>query len=189
MRTLLFSALAILSSSAWAQEGRPGSYLGLSLGQLDYEEEAFGTTLEDTALAYKLYGGYRFGDTWAVEASYGQTSSLKWSESGTLPGFGSTTATLSGDYDVLEVRGLAHLGVFLVGLGYWDADLKATLSVTSTLTGPMSVSASDSDSGASLILGGQWSFDTWSLRAEYEYFDTESTVDAYTLGVGVHFRF
>lgn len=175
--------------SAWAQDSAPGPYFGASLGQLDYEEDAFGATLEDTALAYKLYGGYRLGKTWALEGSYGQTSDLKWSESGFVPGVGDASLTLKGDYDILEIRGLAHLGAFIAGIGWWDADLNMSVTGTTGPTGAFAFSGSDSDSGASLILGGQWALDTWSIRAEYELFDTDSSVDVYTLGVGLHFRF
>lgn len=172
-----------------AQEQHAGAYLGFGLGQLDYEEDAFGVTFEDTALAYKLYGGYRFNETWALEGLYGNTSDLKWSAAGPLPGLGNVTATLSGDYEILEVRGLAHIRAFFAGIGLWDAEVDATLSGSSTIFGAFSESASSSDSGLSLILGGQWDFELWRVRAEYELFDTESSVDAYTLDLGVHYRF
>lgn len=189
LRKWIIAAMLLAGNAAWAQDDDAGGYFGVGLGQLDYEEESFGLTLEDTTLAYKLYGGYRFDDTWAFEASYGQTSDLKWSDSGFVPGLGDASVTLSGDYEVLEIRGVAHLRAFMIGLGLWDADLNASLSGTTTSTGPFAASASDSDSGLSVILGGEWKMDTWNLRAEYEFFDTESTVDAYTLSLGLHFRF
>jgi hypothetical protein len=188
MRALFISLLAFASASAIAQDDS-GAYVGFGIGQLDYEEEDFGLTLEDTTLFYKVYGGYRFDETWAFEAYYGQTDDLEWTESGFDPGIGDYSVRLAGDYDLREVRGLAHLDWFLIGLGYWDADLSASLSGTSDLTGPFSISESDSDSGASIIVGGEWDLDTLAIRAELEYFDTESTVDAYTIGVGIQFTF
>jgi hypothetical protein len=185
---MIFSLLALASASAVAQDNT-GAYVGFGLGQLDYEEDAFGITLEDTTLFYKVYGGYRFDETWAFEAYYGQTDDLEWTDSGFDPSLGDYSARLAGDYDVLELRGLAHFDWFLVGLGYWDADLSASLSGTSDLTGPFSESTSDSDSGASLIVGGEWDVGGMAIRAEFEYFDTESTVDAYTIGVGLQFSF
>lgn len=187
MRKLLIVPL-MWCASVSAQEVA-GAYVGFGLGQLDYEERDFGITLEDTTLAYKVYGGYRFNEVWSFEASYGVTDDLKWSESGFIPGVGNVSLTLQGDYEILEVRGLAHLKAFLVGVGYWDADLSANLSGTAPGIGPFSISTSDSDSGASMILGGQWALDRWGIRAEYELFDTESTVDAFTLGLSVHHRF
>jgi hypothetical protein len=178
--------IASFSTGAWAQT-ETGPYVGFGLGQLDYEESDFGLTFDDTALAYKVYGGYRFTETWAVEAYYGQTADLEWSDSGSIPGV--IFARLSGDYETIEIRALAYFNAFVVGIGYWDADLKATLSGTLSFSGPFSYSASDSDSGASAILGGEWDIDQWSIRGEIEVFDTDSNVDAYTVGVGLHFRF
>lgn len=186
MRSFVVLLIALFGASALAQT-ETGPYIGLGLGQLDYEESDFGLTFDDTTLAYKVYGGYRFTETWALEAAYGKTDDLEWSDFGSIPGV--ISANLSGDYDFIEIRALAHLSAFIVGIGYWDADLNATLSGTLTFPGPFSYSASDSDSGASAILGGQWDLDKWSIRGEFEVFDTESNVDAYTVGVGLHYRF
>lgn len=185
MRLFTLLLLTLFSVGALAQE--QGAYVGFGLGQLDYEETDFGLTFDDTTLAYKVYGGYRFTETWAVEASYGQTDDLEWSDFGSIPGV--ISATLSGDYEFIEIRALAHINAFIVGIGYWDSDLNATLSGTLSFPGPFSYSASDSDSGVSAILGGEWDLDQWSIRGEIEVFDTESNVDTYTVGIGLHFRF
>lgn len=185
MRLFTLLLLTLFSVGALAQE--QGAYVGFGLGQLDYEETDFGLTFDDTTLAYKVYGGYRFTETWAVEASYGQTDDLEWSDFGSIPGV--ISATLSGDYEFIEIRALAHINAFIVGIGYWDSDLNATLSGTLSFPGPFSYSASDSDSGVSAILGGEWDLDQWSIRGEIEVFDTESNVDTYAVGIGLHFRF
>jgi hypothetical protein len=76
MRSFFHLLLFLAGTSVFAQD-EPGAYLGCGLGQFDYEEYAVGVTLDDTALAYKVYGGYRFDETWALEAAYGQTDDLK----------------------------------------------------------------------------------------------------------------
>jgi hypothetical protein len=188
MKIFLAIGLALLSTEALAQD-LAGPYVGFGLGVLDYEEKDFGVILEDKTMAYKVYGGYRFDERWTIEGSYGQTASLEWSEFADIPGFGFVSATLKGDYDVIEIRGLAHFDWFLVGLGYWDADLSATLSGNTSFAGPFDVWASDSDSGTSLIVGGEWHRDKLVIRSELDYFDTDSAIDVYTFGVGLHFRF
>lgn len=186
MRPIIALLIVFLAASGQAQT-ETGPYIGFGLGQLDYKESDFGLTFDDSAIAYRVYGGYRFTETWAVEASYGQTDDLKWSDFGSIPGV--ISANFSGDYDLVEIRALAHIKVFIVGIGYWDADLNATLSGELSFPGPFSYSASDSDSGVSAIIGGEWDFDRWSIRGEIETFDTESNVDVYAVGVGFHFRF
>jgi hypothetical protein len=188
MRVLTAISMLMVCTVGLAQE-ESGPYIAFGIGQLDYEEDAFGLTLDDTTLSYKIYGGYRFDETWAFEAYYGQTDDLEWTDAGNLPGLGTYSARLAGDYDIVSLRGLAHFGWFVVGIGYWDADLSASLTGTSDFTGPFAESASGSDSGASLIAGGEWDLGGWAIRAEFEYFDTESTVDAYNLGIGVQFGF
>lgn len=176
MRVISAVLLVLLSNSVIAQD-ETGPYFGFGVGLFDYEEEApgaapgFSIKFSDSAASYKLYGGYRFSETWAFEGAYGSTSDL----SDTVFGI-----PISADYDVLEVRGIAHLGTFLAGFGYFDADVSASA---------FGESVSDSDSGATVIIGGEWARNDWRFRVEYEIFDTESSVDAFVIGFGAHFRF
>jgi hypothetical protein len=89
----------------------------------------------------------------------------------------------------VEVRGLAHLNAFFAGIGYWDADANVTLSVSSPSFGSLSASESVSDSGASVVLGGQWDLERVGIRVELEAYDMDDVEHAYNLGVGVHYRF
>lgn len=169
MKSMMALTLMLFGTSVLAQD--EGAYVGFGLGWFDYEESDFGFVFSDSAPAARVYGGYRFTETWAFEASYSSTADIKDAPFG-FP--------VSANYDILEVRGLAHLGAFLVGLGYWDADISASA---------FGLSVSDSDSGASAIFGGEWAKNSWSFRIEYELFDTESSVDAAVLGFGAHYRF
>ncbi len=72
-----------------------------------------------------------------------------------------------------------------VGAGLYDADL----ITEGTVGGAGAVSAEDSDNGSTALIGLQLDFPKVSVRAEYEWFDTQSSVDLWTAGVGVIFRF
>jgi hypothetical protein len=186
IRKTMICCLALWSAGAWGQE----AYVGGGLGQFDFQEEGDGSlALDDTALFYKVYGGYRFNDTWAVEGSYGITDELSESTTEILPPFGTLNATVSAEYDFLEARGLAHIKAFFAGIGYWEADLDATLDINTAITGPVSVEVSDSDSGALIVFGGQWDLERVGIRVEAVAYDMDNVDSAYNVGVGVHYRF
>lgn len=181
MRTVLLGGALLFSSAALSQEG---PYVGFKLGVFDFEETISPPTFSfsDTAPVYSLYGGYRFNDRWAVEGTLVTTSDLKDELFGVTPG--------SISIDMFEIRGLAHFGSFLVGLGYWDS---IDFSTSSMLAGP-------GGNGLSFILGGEWSLnDDWKVRVEAEVFDTEDldlsffsldqSTDAASISVGAHYKF
>jgi len=189
MRIVVAIATCMLCGSAALAQDVTGPYVGFGIGQFDYQEDVFEYQFDDTTSQYKVYGGYRLNDTLAFEASFGETGDLEWSESGDLFPSGSYNVSLSSDFEFFEVRVLAHVGKFLAGYGYWDADFTGRIRGTSSLTGDFDISGSESDSGSALILGGQWDLAKVGLRAEFEYYDTDASVDVYSIGVGVHFRF
>jgi hypothetical protein len=122
--------LALWSAGALAQD-KMGAYLGGGLGQFDFQEEGDGSlAIEDTALFYRVYGGYRFNGTFAVEGA-----------------------------------------------------------INGVLTGPISVPVSDTDSGALIVLGGQWDLERVGIRVELEAYDMGNVESAYNFGLGVHYRF
>ena len=155
MRAPILAGALLVSSAAWSQEG---PYVGLGLGMFDYEEDVFGSPyFSDTAPAYKLFGGYRFNRRWAVEGYLGTTAILK--EQVTI----STPARI--DFDIREIRGLAHFGSFLAGIGFRHVDF----STSPMLAGP-------SSSKFSLIVGGEWSKRKWDFRVEAEAFNTDDRI-------------
>jgi Outer membrane protein beta-barrel domain len=174
----------LLGSTAWSQENLSieGPYFGASIGAFDYSHNLGGFfRFSDTASIGSIYGGYRFNDRWAVEGSYGNTSTLTGRPFG-IP--------LSADFAFMEVRGLAHFGNLYTGVGYWNSDVSRS---------GFSLGAPElrDDSDVSLLLGGEWSFRRdWTFRLEYELFDTrtlgmtdESTVNSSRLSFGAHYRF
>jgi hypothetical protein len=184
----LVCCLALWSAGALAQD-QSGAYLGGGLGQFDFVEEGAGSlAIDDTALSYRVYGGYRFNDTFAVEGSYGKTDEMSESDQ-FIVGPNTVNATVRAEYDFLEARGLAHLKAFFAGIGYWEADLSASVDINSVLTGPISVPASDTDSGVSVVLGGQWDLDRVGVRVELAAYDMDNVESAYNFGLGVYYRF
>lgn len=181
--------LALWSTGALAQD-KSGAYLGCGLGQFDFQEEGDGSLgIDDSALSYRIYGGYRFNGTFAVEGAFGKTDEMSESAQFSVVTIGTVTGTVRAEYDFTEARGLAHVKAFFAGIGYWEADLSATISVSSVLTGPISAPVSDSDSGALIVLGGQWDLDRVGIRVELEAYDMDNVESAYNFGLGVHYRF
>lgn len=190
-RLLCLLGLFIVGTQGHAQDSY--GYLGGGIGNLDYEESASAFTLSlnfsDSAPAYKVYGGYRFSESLAVEASYAVTGDLEDS----IPdifGFGAPLG-ISLDFDVLTVRALGYIPLasfsLFGGIGYFDAD-PSDISITIPGVGSFNVPA-ESDDGATANLGLEWALDAASIRVEFEFFDTESGVDVWALGVGAHWRF
>jgi hypothetical protein len=52
-----------------------------------------------------------------------------------------------------------------------------------------SATASDTESGMSIVLGGQWDLERLGIRVELEAYDMDNVESAYHYGVGVHYRF
>lgn len=108
MRNALALILCLgLAQTANAQD-MSGGYIGFALGAVDYEvaDEDLGETLSDTSTAYRVLGGYRFSDNFAVEGGWVQTSDLEENIVETLPLFGTLTLDVDAELEVLTVRAL-----------------------------------------------------------------------------------
>jgi predicted porin len=202
MRRFSALILALATVPAFGQELR-GPYIGLGIDQIDYSDTIYRIDMDDTAMSQKLIAGFRFNDTLAFEAHYAESDEFVTNASGWVQPFtspigpigGPTTARFAGTFDSYEVRALAHQGAWVLGVGYFSADSAFTLNGTSdwsefgggleTFAG----GAENSDSGFSIIIGGQWDIGDWGIRAEYSYYDLEANADAFSLGVGMQYRF
>ena len=174
---LALSLCVCQKSSAQDDAGdKRGAYLGLSMGLLNYSDSTGIGRIEENTLLTKIYGGFRFGKRWSVEASYGRAQDFETTEE-TRFFFASPEIFTLRDFEILEVRGLAHFGSFYAGVGVWRLDSTMTRYVPSSTFGPYTYDRSDS--GSSVILGGEWDFDRFSLRTEIERYD-----DTWTLGIG-----
>jgi OOP family OmpA-OmpF porin len=192
MKYLICLGLSLGLANAAAAQDRSGAYMGASVGSFSYEEEDefIGTIIDDSATAYRIMGGYRLNDNFAVEGGWGETGDLEGGFTELIPPFGTITLNIVGNYEILTVRALGFLPFervsLLGGVGYYDADLDATVSVTG-LVGP--VDASGSDDGATLVGGIEFNLERVDIRAELEWFDVDSGSEAWDASVGVLFHF
>jgi outer membrane immunogenic protein len=159
---------AIPSAIAGADSGL---YIGFGAGNATVKDSGF----DESDSAYKIFGGYNFGVIplvdLAVEASYADFGK---------PSAGTTSADVSG----LDAFGLAGLsfgpfGVFAkAGIISWDADVTSG-TVTSSKSG------TDSAYG----VGARFAIGSFSVRAEYEYFDLESDLEVGMASISGVFTF
>ena len=181
----LLATAALFSAPVHAQDV-DGAYLGFAAGLVDYEEDVdlIGVTISDSTSAYRIVGGYRFGDNLALEAGWGASSDLE--DTVTVLG---APVRVRGDYEVLTLRllGIARGdGVSLYGgVGYFDSDLTATGSAP----GFGQITTEGSETGATLVGGLQFDLQRVSIRTELEWFDTDGDVKVWDASVGVLFRF
>jgi OOP family OmpA-OmpF porin len=183
-------SLAFVHAAA-AQEENRGAYMGFSVGSFSYEEEdeELGLAIDDTSTGYRLMGGYRFSDNFAVEGGWGKTGDIQDSYTQSIPPFGDFTLDISGEYEVMTVRALGIIPFekvsLLGGVGFYDADLDLTVGIS----GFGDASATDSDSGATLVGGFEFNLERVDIRTELEWFDVDDGAEAFDLSVGVLFNF
>jgi OOP family OmpA-OmpF porin len=167
---------------AQAQSEAAGWYLGAGVGQAssDFDVDTIvyfsGIPFDDTGTdtAFKIFGGYQFGNNLGVELGYidmGEISTI-------APGPDTYTVALSG-FDVFAV-GILPIGnkFSLFGkLGFisWSSD------ATVTLAGVGTGKASESDIDLAYGLGAKYNFTrNFGVQAEYEGFD----IDVVQAGAG-----
>lgn len=182
MSRIFIAAAALLAFGLPAHAADNGFYLGgaLSRSTIDTDDEFFGFEYEDEDTAYKLIGGFRPLDAFAIEANYVDFGEIVFDDTA-ADGF-------RGEYEsrALDAFAVGFLGVPFVeafgkvGLVYWDAD--------AVLQGGIGgIDLSDSESGADLAYGAgvQANFGSLSARLEYERFeisDVDST-ELWSLGL------
>jgi len=211
-RTSLFCGLLLACSVAYAQQ--PGFYLGASVGQttvdLDANEiaadlSALGVTnlsssQDDSATAWKVYGGYQFNPYIGLEGGYADFGSYKLKFAGTLLG-NSVTAKADADAQAIFVDLVGHLplmdnalSLFAKG-GFAYARLKTSASASA---GGMFASDNERDSNFVWKLGAgfRYSFNKqFGFRAEYEKYynvgdkDTTGQSDVNMWSVGATYSF
>ncbi|MBT8118241.1 MAG: porin family protein [Gammaproteobacteria bacterium] len=130
-----------------------GLYIGVGAGNATLKDSAF----EESDSAYKLFGGYNIGFIpfvdLALEASYVD--------------FGKpSTSTES-----IEVSGLNAFGLAGLNFGPFGVFAKAGIVSWSTDTRIGTTSTEDSGTDPAYGLGARLAIGSFSVRAEYEFFD------------------
>jgi OOP family OmpA-OmpF porin len=170
------TALAAVWAPVPAQES--GAYVGGALGQATYTEfcDASALSCDDKDTGWKLFGGYRFNQYFALEATY-----FDWGRAiGTVAGpreipLSQTSFGIAG---VLSFRFAPQFSVFgKLGLLKTEQETPASASGTTTRD------TNETNYGA----GAAFHFTSnWAARAEWER--TEKTkVDM--LSAGIEYRF
>ncbi len=198
MKWIMGALMALAGGAALAQDVS-GAYMGATIGNLTYTQQADGlvnsSAFDDSASAYRLYGGYRLGSRLALELGYATSDGISDTIDMDLLG-GFVPVEVTNDVTITTARALVHfpisaerlpfvsLSVF-AGLGLYDAETQSTGSFAGI---PFAVTESTED-GSTALLGVQVDFPKVSIRGEYEWFDTDSNVDLASAGVGLIFRF
>jgi hypothetical protein len=186
------------ASATAAAQDVSGAYVGATVGNLTYTEKSDGlvatSDFDDSASAYRLYGGYRLGRRLALELGYANSDGV--SDTVDMDIGGVVPVDITSDFSMTTARALLHFPVsaerlpfvslsFFVGAGIYDTDVDSTGSIS----GESSLAFSSTEDGSTALLGVQLDFPKVSVRGEYEWFDTESNVDLWTAGIGMIFRF
>ena len=213
--------LLLISLHASAQQRGLGVYAGVGVGNFQFEDDqgpisvevddslvdeiVVGATqrigipsrLDDSELAWKIFGGWNVTRNLGIEVSYGRASELTSTYSEQV-GDVTVSANLSTNIDIATARVMGYLpfrvGAIFGGLGYFNAETSSTQNVGLTVAGAGSVlnevklGGSATDSGPTAIVGLQWRLPLVVLRADYELMDMNAGRAA-TVNVGVSLGF
>ncbi|MDQ7006887.1 MAG: porin family protein [Acidobacteriota bacterium] len=169
--SLFLVVLILVGTPVLAVEG---PYAGLGLGSTKVDDTDVDLVFSDSAMGWKVFGGYAFTDMFAMEFSYFES--------------GTASDSLFGEKIDVEVTGYTlvgrgslalgdRLGVFLKG-GFFSNDTDATV---------LGVTLSEDDSGLTLGAGLRYqSTDRIAIRGEFDWFDAD--IDTlWTVSVGLEF--
>jgi hypothetical protein len=168
-----------------------GGFVGFGVGSYSYKETSAGTTvIDENSSSWHALGGYEFNDHFAFEGSWGKSGKLQGSVDDFVPGFGPATLSVTEKYETYTLRAVGMLPFkkvkLLGGLGYYSSQIDLTVRVEGL--GEFSDNGM-SDDGAMAALGVEYDLDRMYVRAEYDWFDTPSGVDASEISLNVLFKF
>ena len=221
-RAACLVCLLLAGPQAAAQPHGLGLYAGIGVGQFQFGEDrgplsvdvddsladeivgsatqAIGllpSRLDDSELAFKVFGGWNLSENLGVEISYGRANELTSAYTEEVDDV-TVTANLSTDLAIGSARVMGYfpfrVGAFFGGLGYFSAETRSTQNVGLVVSGmgsaqnQVNLGGGATDSGPSAIIGFQWALPSLALRADYELFDMNAG-SAATLNIGVSLGF
>jgi outer membrane protein with beta-barrel domain len=189
--------LALLTCLGFAQlahaQAERGGYMGGSVGIFDYEEAP---TVDELAFSddpwiYHIFGGYQLNEHVAIEAGFGRTGDIEGSFTDIFPGF---TVEVDAIYDIYTFKVLGILPFDAVSLfgaaGYYSASLSGPVEVVNF--GQIG-ELDGHERGATATIGVQKDFGldlrSMSLRAQLDWYDFGSEIDATGFTIGMVWRF
>ena len=184
---LLLALLALAPApAANAQDGT--AYYGLSIGEIDYADEPF----DDSVNAWHLMVGYMFLEHLGVEGSYGQSETIRDSETfpGLFPGQEDVLSYESELDQILTIRLIGVLpfgdtGISLIGgIGYADIEQEIELAVD----GQLFASGEISGSNPAYYAAVQYDWERIALRLGYEKYDFDAGVDAEEISLNFFYK-
>ena len=168
---ILLSVLGVAGLFAATSSIAGEGYIGASAGIMNVEDDSAGTGFSDTPFSAKVFGGYEFNENFAAEVAYfstvGDAEDLGIDVS--LDGFTLRFVGMIPTSDNFSLLG---------SVGYWDGEAEASAG---------GISATGSEDGVTLGVGGKYRFESVSLRGEFEWFDSEDTIWTFLVGVQVNF--
>jgi hypothetical protein len=166
---VMILSLSLLSFTVEANAGnKTGLFIGGSLGYATTDVSKDSYNFDDNDVGYKIFGGYNFGVIplldLAVEGSYvdfGQASSSQ-----------QDLEVTGWDLFGLAALNLGPIGVFgKVGQIWWNSDSNINV-------------LDDSGNNMAYGVGVRFQIESFGIRAEYEYFDLDSTnIGMFSVGV------
>jgi OOP family OmpA-OmpF porin len=183
-----------------------GWYLGGSLGNSrgDFEASNVGIPAgitstsfndDDSALGYKIFGGYKLNRNFAVEFGYTDLGKFKFKGTTTPPGTASASVENRGwNIDVVGIVPLQHFSLF-AKIGLYHNETRSKF--TSDSGPPADPKATRTENSYKVGLGVHYDFTpAWGLRAEWERYlklgkkgsTGELEVDLYSVGAVYRFE-
>ena len=175
------SRLLPLALLAWgltpAIEAQPESaYYGLSIGEFDYSDRAagLGGKFNDSASSWRVVIGYQLVEHFALEGSYGKTSTLRDTASGSAP-----STELGFETEIDKIFSFRLLGTFpfdnglslMAGVGFVNLEQDIALSINGA---PFFRGEADKSGQLAYYAGAQYDWDRVALRLSYEKLDFSS---------------
>lgn len=200
------SILGVVMTGALLGQGvaQAEPYMGLGLGQsmVDFEGSDFdalyavdgfttSTSVDDGDTAWKIFGGYRLNENFAVEAAYVDYGTITADSIVTVPLAGSINVDLDATAWAIDAVGIMPLvdGFDLfgkLGVAAWDIDSSITVALP-----PFVISGSPDDDGTDFHFGVGASLiavDNIAMRLEWERISGDDSLDVWSLGVQYSFE-
>jgi hypothetical protein len=185
---LLLLAILSLAAAAGANAQDGTAYYGLSIGEIDYADDPF----DDSVSAWHLMVGYMFLEHLGVEGSYGQSETIRDTETfvGPFPGLQDEISYESELDQILTIRLIGVLpfediGLSLMGgLGYADIEQEIEIGVNGQLVATGEVSGSNPAYYAAV----QYDFERIALRLGYEKYDFDAGVDVEEMSLSFFYK-
>jgi OOP family OmpA-OmpF porin len=175
---LLGSSLAGGAAVAQDADVLKGFYAGGAITQARFDDDNFSLSdVDDEDNSWKIIGGYRFHENFAVEANYVDFGELSAQQ---LTGNAPFTA---------EARGITAFAVGLIPVPYVDLFAKVGAARIDTKTRGLLSDFDDDTTEFAYGAGAQWRWRNLAVRAEYEKFDTDIIGDLDLISVGATYTF